>query len=180
MSPSQGSTIWPATCTEVNPGQPESSDCCGGLARGVTPFFLDQSALYLGPPTACLLPTSQSSLFSREQSGVAQVRRTCTPVNKVSARGSKVELLRGWIGVLFCSKFSHYDDQNRGAEEKRSLTFVYLDKQGASALHSQSSPNHSLNKASLCMACPSTHLTLPQVVNCHTEIEPNFFATEHN
>ncbi len=49
---------------------------------------------------------------------------------------------------------------------------MYLDKQAASAFHSQPFPNHSLDKASLHMTHLSTHLTQPQATCCHTEIKP--------
>jgi len=57
---------------------------------------------------------------------------------------------------------------------------VYLDKQGASALHPLPSPSHSPDKTSLHMARPSTHLALPQAACCHTKIAPNFSVVEHS
>jgi hypothetical protein len=55
---------------------------------------------------------------------------------------------------------------------------VYLDRQGASALHPLPSPSRSLDKTSLRMARPSMHLALPQAACCHTEIELDFSAVE--
>jgi len=57
---------------------------------------------------------------------------------------------------------------------------VYLNKQGANALHPLPSPSRSPDKASLRMARPSTHLALPQVVCCHTKTEPKLFTVEHS
>jgi len=57
---------------------------------------------------------------------------------------------------------------------------VYLDRQGASALHPLPSPSRSLDKASLRMARPSTHLALPQAVCYHTKTGPKLFAAEHS
>jgi hypothetical protein len=49
---------------------------------------------------------------------------------------------------------------------------VYLNRQGANVLHPLPSPSRSFDKTFLRMACPSTHLALPQATCCHIEIEP--------
>jgi len=56
---------------------------------------------------------------------------------------------------------------------------VYLDRQGAGAFHPLPSPNRSLDKTSMRMACLSTHLALPQVVCCHTETGLELSIAEH-
>jgi hypothetical protein len=57
---------------------------------------------------------------------------------------------------------------------------MYLDRQGASVLHPQPSPNPSLNKATLRMARLSMHLALLQATCCHIETGPELFAIEHS
>ncbi len=66
------------------------------------------------------------------------------------------------------------------AEQKRSLTFCVFGQTKNKCFSSSTFPSRSLDKTSLCMARLSTHLTLPQVVCCHTEIRLEFFAAEHN
>jgi len=55
---------------------------------------------------------------------------------------------------------------------------MYLDTQGANVFHPLLSPSRSLDKASLHMAHPSTHLTLPQVACCHTKTRLELSATD--
>ncbi len=55
---------------------------------------------------------------------------------------------------------------------------MYLDKQGVGVFHPLPSLSHSLDKASQRMARPSTHLTLPQAVCCHTETGPEFSTAD--
>jgi hypothetical protein len=66
------------------------------------------------------------------------------------------------------------------AEQKHSLTFYVFGQTRSKCFSSSTSPNRSLDKASLRMACPSTHLTLPQTTCCHTETRPKLSVAEHS
>ncbi len=60
------------------------------------------------------------------------------------------------------------------------LQSVCLDRQGVGVLHPLPSPSRSLNKASMRMARPSTHLALLQTTCCHTETRLELPTAKHS